>query len=184
MIVLETERLIIRDHYLSDLDSHHRLLSDEKSMHFIPDIKTSNIEESKKNLQATIDEINNPNRVFYFLRIENKMKEHIGEIGYDVTHFTPIGKLVHLGYFTYSKHWGQGYATEALKGLMKFAFLENDVFRITTGCLKENIGSEKVMIKCGMTKEGEYKEFQWHEGKMKDRVCYRMLKDEWLSMNE
>jgi [ribosomal protein S5]-alanine N-acetyltransferase len=157
MINLETERLIIRDHILSDLDSHHKLISNEKNMYYLDDIKTHDVQESRKNLQSTMDDMDNPNRKNYFLRIESKNKEHIGEIGYYVTDFTPVGKMVHLGYFINSQYWGHGYTTKALKEIMRFAFIENDVFRITTGCFKENIGSEKVMLKGGMTKEGEYK---------------------------
>lgn len=182
MINLQTHRLRIRDHISSDLGSHHKLLIDSKVMHYIQDIQTYSLEESKSNLQKAINEVNNPKRKFYFLRIENKKSEHIGEIGYTVTDFTPVGKLVHLGYFSYPQFWGQGYMTEALKEVMRFAFMENDVFRITTGCLKDNIGSEKVMKKCNMIKEGEYKFKQYHDGEMKDRVSYRMLRDEWMKL--
>ena len=35
------------------------------------------------------------------------------------------------------------------------------------------------MQKCGMIKEGELKEYQLHENKLKDRVLYRLLKPEW-----
>ena len=34
------------------------------------------------------------------------------------------------------------------------------------------------MRKCGMVKEAELKSFAWHDGQMKDRVEYRLLKDE------
>jgi len=32
-----------------------------------------------------------------------------------------------------------------------------------------------------LLKEAEYKSFIWHDGRMKDRVEYRMLRDEWKS---
>ena len=35
------------------------------------------------------------------------------------------------------------------------------------------------MIKCGFIKEAEFKEYNYHDGKLKDRVEYRMLKNEW-----
>lgn len=57
--------------------------------------------------------------------------------------------------------------------------LENDVYRVTTGCLAENVGSESVMIKCGLIKEAEHIEWEWHDGKMKDRLEYRLLRKEW-----
>lgn len=59
-------------------------------------------------------------------------------------------KTVHLGYFTYPKFWGNGYVTEALHKVLEYAFTQNDVYRVTTGCLAENIGSERVMQKNGL----------------------------------
>ncbi|MHB8127372.1 MAG: GNAT family N-acetyltransferase [Mobilitalea sp.] len=180
-IYLVTERLIIRDHISDDILQHHQLLSDEKAMHYLNDLKTHSLEESRDNLAESIDEIAKISRTKYFFRIELKnTKEHIGEIGYTVTEITPIGKLVSLGYFTHSTYWNNGYVSEAVKEVFRFAFEDNDVFRISTGCLKDNIGSERVMQKCGMTKESEYKMHTWHDGEMKDRVEYRLTKNEWL----
>jgi len=180
-INLETERLIIRDHISDDIIQHHELLSNEKAMYYLNDIKTHSLEESRYNLAESIDEIAKMSRTKYFFRIELKnTKEHLGEIGYTVTEITPFGKLVSLGYFTHSTFWNNGYVSEAVKEVFRFAFEDNDVFRISTGCLKDNIASERVMQKCGMTKEAEYKMHTWHYGEMKDRVEYRITKKEWL----
>jgi ribosomal-protein-alanine N-acetyltransferase len=185
MIQLYTKRLIIRDHVLDDLPEHHKLLSDEISMRYLQDIKTKNIEESKKNLIKSIEEANSKNRKLYFFRMENKdTKEYIGEIGYTVKQETPFGKMVDMGYFIREKHCGKGYTAEGLKKVMEFAFEKNNVYRISAGCIKENKGSEKVMLKCGMTKEAEHKEYQLHENKLKDRVEYRLLKNEWERIKE
>lgn len=180
MVQLQTERTIIRDHCEEDLLTHHALFSDKTAMYYLQDIATNTLEESKINLQTTINEIDKKNRKLYFLRIEDKdSREHIGEIGYTVEKTTPLGKLVGMGYFIRQKFWGRGYTTEALKELIRFAFEEDGVFRISCGCIKDNIGSEKVMIKGGMIKEAEFKSYVWHDGKLKDRVEYRILKNEW-----
>ena len=65
---------------------------------------------------------------------------------------------------------------------MEFAFLEDGVYRVTTGCLGENVGSERVMLKCGMIKEAEHVDWEWHDGRMKTRLEYRLLKNEWEAM--
>lgn len=180
MINLQTKRTIIRDHCYEDLQTHHALFSNKTAMYYLQDIATNSIEESKINLHNAINEIDKLNRKLYFLRIvEKDSQEHIGEIGYTVTKFTPFGKLVGMGYFIRPKFWNNGYTTEALQEVIRFAFEENEVFRISCGCIKDNIGSEKVMIKCGMTKEADFKSFVWHDGKLKDRVEYRLLKSEW-----
>ncbi len=180
MIRLETVRTIIREPSIDDLELHHKLFSDDKVMYHLQDIKTQSLEESRNNLLSTINDISSENRRFYFFKIiEKNTKEHIGDIGYTVTDFTPIGKFVHLGYFIHEEFWAKGYVSEAVKELIRFAFEENDVYRISTGCLSENIGSEKVMQKCGFIKEAEHKNIQWHDGKAKTRVEYRLLKSEW-----
>ena len=55
---------------------------------------------------------------------------------------------------------------------------------LVAGCIKENIGSEKVMQKCGMIKEAEHVHCVWHEGRLKNRVEYRLLKTEWLAQRQ
>ena len=94
---------------------------------------------------------------------------------------TPLGELVELGYFILPEYYGQGYMTEAVNEIIRFAFEENEVYRIKTSCLKENRASERVMQKCGLVKEAEYMSCTWHDGRMKDRVAYRLLRDEWVS---
>lgn len=179
-IWLETERMILRDHRWEDLESHHGLISDPDAMYYLPEIRTHNLEESRMDLESSIEAIGKPDRREYFLRMEDKETgELIGETGYTVTQEHPVGKLVHAGYFSRRKFWGQGCMTEAFREVLRFAFEENGVFRLTTGCDPENRGSERVMIKCGLIKEADMKQKVWMDGRMRDRVEYRMLKTEW-----
>ena len=148
MIHLTTERLLIRDHVPEDLVTHHALFSDSKVMRYLPELMTHDLEQSQKNLQQAIDQIGLAERRFCFFRIEDRLtNEHIGEIGYTVTKCTPMGKCVNMGYFIRDCFWGLGYTSEALREVMKFAFQEDNVYRISTGCLKENAASERVMQK-------------------------------------
>ena len=181
MIRLETERLILRDHIPEDLPSHHALFSDPKAMRYLPDIMTHSLKESRANLQTAIEQVGLPQRKYYFLRMEDKASgEHVGEIGYTVTQFTPLGKLVGVGYFIRPCFWGRGLTTEALRELNRFAFEEDGVYRISCGCLLENKASERVMQKCGFLREAHFREIQYHEGVLKDRVEYGLLRRDWL----
>ena len=65
--------------------------------------------------------------------------------------------------------------------MIRFAFEDGDVFRFSTSCLAENQASERVMQRCGFTKEAERRSYAWYGGRMKDRVEYRLLKDEWMT---
>lgn len=180
MIYLETERLILRDYREDDFDEYFRLKTDEKTMYYLQDIQLFSKEEADEDFQMVLEDMKKLDRKFYFLHMELKEShEQVGSVGYTVTDNTPAGKLVHAGYFTYPKFWGNGYTTEALKKVLEFAFTEHDVCRVTTGCLAENVGSERVMQKCGLIKEAEHVDYEWHDGKMKTRLEYRLLKQEW-----
>ncbi len=180
MIYLETDRLILRDYVAEDLDDYYRLKTDDQTMYYMGDIRLDSMEAAREDLKNVLEDMAREEREFYFLHMELKDNhEQVGSIGYTVTDNTPAGKLVHMGYFTYPKFWGKGYTTEALKKVIEYAFTIDNVYRITTGCLAENIGSERVMQKCGMIKEAEHVDYEWHDGRMKTRVEYRLLKSEY-----
>ncbi len=181
MIRLETERLILRDYTPQDETLYYNLKKDSAVMYYLPDIMLHSFEDAQEDFSHVLADMSSSDRQFYFLHMELKNSSHqVGSIGYHITNRTPVGNLVHAGYFTYPEFWGNGYMTEAFTKIIEFAFLKNNVYRITTGCLAENKGSERVMQKCGLIKEAEHLDWEWHDGKMKTRVEYRILKSEWF----
>ncbi len=180
MIYLETEHLILRDYREEDFSEYYQLKMDSKTMYYLQDIQLFTKEEAYEDFRMVLDDMKKPDRKFYFLHIECKEShEQLGSVGYTVTDDTPVGKIVGAGYFIYPRFWGKGYTTEAFKRVIEFAFSDNNVYRISTGCLAENVGSERVMQKCGLIKEAEHIDYEWHDGKMKTRLEYRLLKKEW-----
>lgn len=180
MIYLETERLILRDYCEDDFDEYYRLKSDPKTMYYLQDIQMHTKEEAYEDFHKVLEDLAQPNRKFYFMHIELKdTHEQVGSAGYTVTDETPVGKMVGAGYFIYPKFWGKGYTTEAFQRVLAFAFSENNVYRVSTGCLAENVGSERVMQKCGLIREAEHIDYEWHDGKVKTRLEYRLLRREW-----
>ena len=107
MICLETDRLILRDYKESDFDAYFRLKTDDKTMYYLHDIKLFSIDDAKVEFEDVLADMQKSDRQFYFLHMELKdTHEQVGSIGYTVLDDTPVGKIVHLGYFTYPKFWG------------------------------------------------------------------------------
>lgn len=180
MIYLETERLILRDYREDDFSAYYKLKTDSRTMYYLQDLQIFTEEEAYEDFHIVLNDMKKPDRKFYFLHIELKdSHEQLGSIGYTVIDNTPMGKIVGAGYFIYPKFWGKGYTTEAFQRVIEFAFSANNVYRISAGCLAENVGSERVMQKCGLIKEAEHIDNEWHNGKMKTRLEYRLLKREW-----
>ena len=72
---------------------------------------------------------------------------HIGPISWDLPEFQ-------IGYFVDKGHEGQGYATEAAKGALRFIFDHLKAHRVRLECDETNVRSRRVAERCGMTREG------------------------------
>lgn len=180
MIIIETERLLIRDNIKSDLYDLYELTTNNIDMRYMKSTKIDSLREAKENLKKSIKESKKKCRKKYFFAItDKKQKYYIGAIGYTVEVINEKKeKVVELGYFIKNKYWNKGYVTEAGKAVIDFAFNKDNVIKIEASCLKINKASEKVMIKLGMKKEGELRNHQYHEAEWKDRVLYGLLKED------
>ncbi|MEW6709381.1 MAG: GNAT family protein [Candidatus Riflebacteria bacterium] len=180
---IATERLIISEHVESDLIAMHELFSDDVAMHFLDNLKTETIEETRKNLQAAIGEIKKEPRKKYYFKIENTNKIYIGEIGFTVRIDCPIGKVVDFGYFIKQDYWNNGITFEAARALIKYGFENLGIVKIETGCIKENSGSEKIMKKLGMKQESCKKWHVFHDDQLMDRVEYALFRDDYFQQH-
>lgn len=178
-IFLETRRLILRDHTPEDLASHFALLGDETAMYYLPEVQADTLAQARENLLFSMAEIDRPDRAHVFLRVETKDGRHVGEVGYTLDSAYPMGKKVDLGYFSRSEMWGNGYVPEAARALLSYAFMRDNVYRVSCGCCADNARSERVMQKLGMTREAYFKQYVYLRGQLRDRAVYRLLKSEW-----
>lgn len=58
------------------------------------------------------------------------------------------------GYWIGKPYWNHGYATEALRALIRFAFTRLNLHKVTSNHFAGNEASGRVMQKAGMTREG------------------------------
>ena len=115
--------IILRDYTEKDFEAYSRLKMDAETMYYLQDIQLYSVEEARRDFAEVLSDMKSPERKFYFCHMGLKdTHEQVGSIGYTVEADTPVGKLVHLGYFTYPRHWGNGYTSEALKKVLEYAF--------------------------------------------------------------
>lgn len=182
MVEIETERLILRDFAQGDLPAWYPIISDATGMRYLPELKVDDLAGAAQNLAEAVAEAARPDRVkFFFAVIERSTGALVGSVGYTVEAGLAGGKRVGLGYFYRKESWGRGYATEAARAVVAFAFTQDTVVKIETGCLKENAASERVMRNVGMKKEGELVRHQIHESLWKDRLLYGLTREDWLA---
>ncbi len=180
-MLLQTERLLIRELLPSDLQNIHALHSlaatDEYNALGIP----ATIEVTEKITAVWLAEQQQQPRTFYTFCIELRCdKQFIGLIALRLG--KPTHKTAEVWYKLHIDYWRKGYATEALGTILNFGFAELKLHRIEAGCAVENVASVAVLQKAGMTKEGLKRKKLPIRGNWIDSYFYAILKDDFKQL--
>jgi RimJ/RimL family protein N-acetyltransferase len=90
------------------------------------------------------------------------------------------GVQAELGWCLDPRHSGRGYATEAVKAMIRLCFEDLAVRRITANCFADNEPSWRLMERLGMRREVHtLRESLHRSGEWLDGVGYALLADEW-----
>ncbi len=86
-----------------------------------------------------------------------------------------------IGYWVAVMAWGRGYATEAARSLVSYAFAQLHLHRVLGRHFVRNPASGRVMQKLGMRLEGIHRDAYKRWGKFEDVAVYGILEPEWDS---
>lgn len=64
------------------------------------------------------------------------------------------GHAAEFGYLVNRRHWGNGYATEAARAIVRWAMSQPAIWRLWATCDVENAPSIRVLEKAGLSREG------------------------------
>ena len=81
---------------------------------------------------------------------------------------------IEVGYFLKPSAWGKGYATEACRRIVRFAFEESPLTEVVATFEIGNKGSQRVLEKAGFVSHGMRRCYGV------DGVDYRIKRDDWL----
>lgn len=142
-VVLETERLVLRRPTLADVKAMAQLANDRRVAQ-----NTSRLPHpySARDAETFIEMISNEARDLCFAI--TREGDFMGTIGIDLGK----GPAPEIGYWLGVPYWGQGYATEAARAVIDYAFEEFESAELRAGARVVNPSSRRVLEKCG---------FQW-----------------------
>lgn len=152
----QTERLIIRPLTINDAEDAFEWLSDPVVNRFMPYAPYENVGQVKEWISGIKDE---ENHFGFELAATGKV------IGSGDVEFDGENNAYHLGYNLNRAFWGKGYATEAAKALIQWAYNNAGARDFVTCHAVENTASKKVLQKCGFRFEenGQYSRFDGSE---------------------
>lgn len=141
---LETNRLVLRKIKKSDAKYiFNNYANDEEVTKFLTWNVHKNIKKTEKIVDIWSEAEKNPKTIRYVIVLKGT-DEPVGMI--DIVNFD--GDIPEIGYCLSRKLWSKGYMTEACKALLKYLF-GIGFKEVTIGAVEENIGSNKVIEKCG-----------------------------------
>jgi RimJ/RimL family protein N-acetyltransferase len=150
-VFLETERLVLRRFTMGDVDNLAGLDADPDVMRFVNGgIPTSRDEIEKEFLPAFLGYYQRYQEYGFWAAIERSTGDFLGWF-----HFRPRDGAApgqaELDYRLRKSAWGNGYATEGSRGLIRKGFTESGVQLVTAEALAANVASRRVMEKAGLT---------------------------------
>ncbi len=138
-------------------------------------IKIENVKQTIKKY----DEQREKGNMYFFGIFEQNTKALVGDISLFQVKRGPLQRC-YVGYSIDKKHNGKGYATEAVKLAVGFAFDVLELHRIEAGAMPENIGSMRVLEKAGFLKEGIEREGVNINGIWRDHQVFSILEKDYL----
>jgi ribosomal-protein-alanine N-acetyltransferase len=89
-----------------------------------------------------------------------------------------------LGYWLGVRYWGQGYATEAAREMLRYGFETLQLHRIFASHFKPNAASGRILVKLGMRHEGCQREHIRKWDQFVDSELYGILRREWQTSRQ
>ena len=181
--ILQTERLTLRQWQPSDYAIFDQINADPEVMRYFPKLlskKTSDIIANK--CQQLIKE-NGWGFWAVSLKDAAENKSHfIGMVGLNKIHTDmPFAPGVEIGWRLHQDYWGQGYATEAARAALRFAFTELALDDVVAFTAVINEHSQLIMGRIGMTDTQQDFEHPMLDSKhcLAKHVLYKITKQQW-----
>lgn len=90
-------------------------------------------------------------------------------------------RTAEIGFIFDPRQQGKGFATEAARAIVVWAFESAGMHRIIGRCEARNAASVRVLEKLGMRREAHFVENEWVKGEWQSELVYAILEREWMS---
>ena len=183
---LETDRLFLRPLIENDWDITVEMFTDPEVMKFVADVSNEEIlaEEMKSYIRRGAG-----GRLGIWCVLQRKTGEKLGTaillplpIEEDDTDWSLLQEDrypdadIEVGYILKRSAWGNGYATEACRRLVQFAFEQTELNEIVAVTDSLNAVSQKVLRKCDLRDEGLRRAYA------AECPAFRISRPQWLEL--
>jgi RimJ/RimL family protein N-acetyltransferase len=180
---LETERLLLRPFVAEDFDSVFAMQSRPDVARYLY-WDARNEDEVRTALEKKIagTAIRSEGDALFLAAVLKSTDEVVGDI---VLHWISRGhRTAEIGFIVHPDHQGHGYATEAVRVLLRLAFEDLKLHRVIGRAEARNVASARVLEKLGLRQEAHLIENEYVKGEWQSELGYAILDREWRAITE
>ncbi|MCD6361942.1 MAG: GNAT family N-acetyltransferase [Armatimonadetes bacterium] len=181
LVTLETERLVLRALTLDDAEDIFAYASDPEVVRYLPWEHHRSLEDSREFITRTLEAHEAGARAEWGMVLKESGRV-VGTCGFCA--WAGGSGRAELGYCLGREHWGRGLVTEAARRIVRYGFEDCMLNRIEAVCDVDNIGSARVMEKCGMIFEGVMRRRLLMHDSYRDMKMYAILREDWIASQE
>ncbi len=136
---------------------------------------------NKKWLEKDLEEAS-PD-LFYFTVHSLADNVLIGDIAIEVSSWSARNAFIGLG-IGEPEARNKGYGTDLMNVILRFAFMELNLWRVTLNVFEYNPRAIRVYEKAGFRHEGRFRKFMHRDGRRWDMLFMGILREEWMELNK
>lgn len=174
--VLRTERLMLRPLAASDAPALYAVFSDPAVVRYWSAESWTDISSADAAIARALEAYRDETELRFAIELAGTC-ELIGTVA--LHHFFNQNKRCEIGYALGSRHWGQGYASEALHAALDHGFREVGLNRVEADIDPRNEASARLLEKLGFRREGFMPQRWLVHGEYADTAFYGLLRRDW-----
>jgi ribosomal-protein-alanine N-acetyltransferase len=171
---ITTDRLVLREHSMTDASTLFKMRTNEEIMHFIHRERPKSIKDIEVFITSFNEGYKQGKHIAWVISLKENPDQMIGSMGYWRTDFANY--RAEIGYMLHPDYWKKGIASEALKASIDFGFEEIKLHSIQANIAPDNNASRQILLKHGFVKEASFKQDHYFNGKFLDSEIYSLLR--------
>jgi RimJ/RimL family protein N-acetyltransferase len=175
---LETSRLTLRPFLEEDFEALHAMRSNPEVVRYLYEEPTS-ADQTRSVLDRRIARTSWAKEGDWLAAavVERESGLTVGDVA--LFWVSERDRTAEIGFISDPRHQGKGFATEAARALVDWAFATAGLHRVIGRTEARNTASTRVLEKLGMRLEAHFVENEWVKNEWQSELVYAILDREW-----
>ena len=174
--VLDTERLRLRPVRRTDAEAILQVFGDDAAMRFWSHEPLADLDAAHGYIDRMVAGFAS-RTLFQWVVADRETDGLLGTV--TVYQWDHANHRAEVGFMLGRAHWGRGFAQEAVRAVLRFAFEAMDLHRVEADTHPGNAASLRLLERLGFRREGLLRQRFLIDGSASDSEIFGLLQEEW-----